>query len=366
MAPGLLAGGVAAALAIASPPRESRIPVGKTSLYAREIGGGPPVIVLHGGPDFDHGYLLPDLDRLADAYRLIYYDQRGRGRSAEGVEPEEVTLSSDVEDLDKVRKQYRLEASALLGHSWGAVLALEYALRYPSRVSHLVLMNPAPASAADLRAFRQVYIKKLGPDMDRQREIVAGPPYQSGEPEAVTARYRLHFKPALKRAEDYEKLMANMRVGFLRQGKEGIVKARAVEERLMADTWERDGYDLLPKLSGLRIPTLVIAGEQDFFPVAIAEHIAQAIPKARLVTLADCGHFAYLECPGEVRRALDDLFGSPTPELVGELLDDPLGDRVRHHQDVIVHSVEGTDILLPIFLQPRDDFVRRRREVLLH
>jgi pimeloyl-ACP methyl ester carboxylesterase len=147
--------------------------------------------------------------------------------------------------------------------------------------------------------------------MDRQREIVAGPPYQSGDPEAVTARYRVHFKPALKRAEDYEKLMANMNAGFLLQGKEGIVKARAVEERLMSDTWEREGYDLLPKLSGLSAATLVIAGEQDFIPVAIAEHIAQAMPKARLVALSDCGHFAYLECPGEVRRALVRFFGAP-------------------------------------------------------
>src|SRR6266852_9594909 len=70
-------------------PLESRIPVGKASLYAREIGRGQPIIVLHGGPDFDHGYLLPDLDRLADAFRLIYYDQRGRGKSADHVRPEE-------------------------------------------------------------------------------------------------------------------------------------------------------------------------------------------------------------------------------------------------------------------------------------
>lgn len=72
-------------------PRESRVPAGKISLYAREIGRGQPLIVVHGGPDFDHGYLLPDLDRLADAFRLIYYDQRGRGRSAKDVQPEDVT-----------------------------------------------------------------------------------------------------------------------------------------------------------------------------------------------------------------------------------------------------------------------------------
>ena len=68
-------------------PRESRISVGRASLYSREIGQGKAIIVLHGGPDFDHAYLLPDLDRLANSFRLIYYDQRGRGRSADGVLP---------------------------------------------------------------------------------------------------------------------------------------------------------------------------------------------------------------------------------------------------------------------------------------
>src|SRR4051812_3936836 len=158
---------------------ESRIAVGGASLYARAIGRGQPVVVLHGGPDFDSGYLLPDLDRLKDAFRLFYYDQRGRGRSAEGVRPEDVSLSSDLEDLDKVRQHFGLKAPALLGHSWGAVLALEYALRYPTRVSRLIIMNPAPASASDLALMRKAYLEKLGADADRQREIVASAAYQA-------------------------------------------------------------------------------------------------------------------------------------------------------------------------------------------
>lgn len=289
-------------------PRESRIPVGTASLYSRDIGRGQPLIVLHGGPDFDHRYLLPDLDRLADAFRLIYYDQRGRGKSADHVQPEEVTLTSEVDDLDKVRQHFQLESAALLGHSWGAVLALEYALRHPTRVSHMILMNPAPASASDLAVLRKAYARKLGADMDRQREIVAGAAYEKGDPEAVIARYRLHFKPALKRPEDYERLMATMKAGFISQGREGIVKARAVEDRLMRDTWQVDGYDLLPKLRTLSIPTLVISGDHDFIPAEVAVQIAHAIPNARLVTLEDCGHFAYLECPGGVRDALNEFF----------------------------------------------------------
>lgn len=294
-----------------SSPGESRIKVGSTSLYVRVIGKGQPVVVLHGGPDFDHSYLLPDLDRLKNSFRLIYYDQRGRGRSAENVRPEDVTLSSDLDDLDRVRQHFRLNSVALLGHSWGAVLALEYALHHPTRVSHLVLMNPAPASAADLAAFRKIYIEKIGADMDRQRAIVASAAYQAGNPEAVMARYRIHFKPSLARANDYERLMATMQAAFIRQGSDGIVKARAVEDRLMRDTWEIPGYDLIPKLRSLGIPTLVIAGDRDFFPIDVAAHIADALPSGKLVTMNNCGHFSFLECPNEVRNALDDFFKTP-------------------------------------------------------
>jgi len=289
--------------------RESRIRLEKASLYSREIGRGQPIIVLHGGPDFDSAYLLPDLDRLANSFRLLYYDQRGRGRSADQVLPGDVTLASDIEDVERVRRHFHVESAALLGHSWGAVLALEYSLRYPKRVSHLILMNTAPASATDLATFRKAYLQKLGADMDRQREIVASAAYQEGDPEAVVARYRIHFKPALARPEDYEKLMAGMKAAFVSQGKEGIVKARAVEDRLMSDTWQKDGYDLLPKLRSLNIPTLVLYGDHDFIPSEIAMHIAGAIPNAQMVTFSNCGHFSYLECSGDVRKAFAEFFG---------------------------------------------------------
>jgi len=75
----------------------------------------PTILVLHGGPDFDHRYLLPDLDRLSDSYRLIYYDQRGRGLSAAGVRPEDVTLASDIADIDKVREHFNFSSVVLLG-----------------------------------------------------------------------------------------------------------------------------------------------------------------------------------------------------------------------------------------------------------
>lgn len=293
----------------ASGTSESRIPVGNAELYCREVGQGTAIIVLHGGPDFDHSYLLPELDRLSDSFHLIYYDQRGRGRSADGVQPEDVTLASDIADMEKVRQHFHLDSMVLLGHSWGTVLALEYALWYPERVSRLILMNPGPASADDYKQLRKEWLEKRADDMNRRKAIAATTAYKEGDPDAVTAYYRVHFKPAFARPESYEKFMVRLSSSFTR---EGILKARAIEARLMTDTWSSPDYDLLQKLKSLRIPTLVISGDHEFIPAATAEHITQAIPNARLVMLKGCGHFTYLECPVAVREQIDIFFRGRT------------------------------------------------------
>jgi proline iminopeptidase len=93
-----------------SSPHEGHVPVPGARLYFRAVGSGPPLVVLHGGPDFNHAYLLPDLDRLADSFRLFYYDQRGRGRSARGVDPRDVTIESEVDDLDRIRQHLGVDA----------------------------------------------------------------------------------------------------------------------------------------------------------------------------------------------------------------------------------------------------------------
>jgi proline iminopeptidase len=289
--------------------RESRIDVGGAELYARGVGKGPAIVVLHGGPDFDQSYLLPEMDRLSDSYRLIYYDQRGRGKSASNVRPEDVTLASDIADLEKVRQAFHLESVTLLGHSWGTVIALEYALKYPERVSHLILMNPGPASREDYLQLRKDWLEKRPEAMTQRKAIAETAAYKEGDPEAVTAYYRIHFKPALTRPEDYEKLIARMRASFT---KEGVLKARAVEDRLMQDTWASPEFDLIPKLKTLKIPTLVLSGDHEFIPAATAEHIAQAIPNARLVILKGCGHFTYMECPAETHGQLDAFFAGAT------------------------------------------------------
>lgn len=274
-------------------------------LHLREIGHGRPMIVLHGGPDFDHEYLLPDLDRLADLARLVYYDQRGRGRSYSGEKPDDVSLSTDVADLDRVREWAEPGSVALLGHSWGTLLALEYALRHPARVSHLVLLNPAPASHVDLLAVRRhLTALRSADEMERMAELRSDPAYRAGELAADAEYHRIHFRPTVRRSGDLERIVGRLRRGFTR---EGIVAARAIEHRLYEETWLDERYDLLPRLGDVRSRTVVIRGEHDFIPIEVARHIADGIPDARLVDLPNSGHFAYVEQPDAVHAAIAGL-----------------------------------------------------------
>ena len=286
-----------------SDSREGYAAVRDGRLFFRETGRGLPTIVLHGGPDFDHRYLLPELDRLSDVVRLVYYDQRGRGRSAPDTDPETVTIASEIEDLEGMRAHFGLETVGLLGHSWGGLLALEYAICHPHRVSHLILMNSAPVSHDDLMLFRG---SRAAADLEKLKALAATARYEAGDLEADAEYYRIHFRAALHRPEHLEPLVARLRLGFTPAS---ILKARAIETRLYRQTWSSSHYDLLPQLARLSIPTLVIHGHLDLIPRVCAEHIAHAIPGARLVVLSDCGHFAYLECPEEVRTAVAEFLG---------------------------------------------------------
>lgn len=289
-----------------SAARTTSVPVPGGELFVREVGQGegygPPIVVLHGGPDFDHTYLLPDLDRLSAAYRLIYYDQRCRGQSRGDWQA--VTLQTEVEDLDAVLAHCGLESAALLGHSWGGVLALTYALRRPKRVSHLILMNTAPVSFAAVLRLRESLARRTASQAATLNALRSSEPFAAGDPATVAEFYRVRFA-ALTR---WPARLARLDFGYGRCRAEDVQRARAVEERLYHETYHVEAFNLLPELRQLTVPSLVLHGDDDFVPVEVAAEIAQALPGSRLVVVPDCGHFAYLECPEAMRQAVDAFF----------------------------------------------------------
>jgi len=283
---------------------EGYVPVPGAQIYFRDIGAGLPIVVLHGGPDFNHNYLLPELDGLANAFRLIYYDQRGRGKSSRGVGAETVSIQSEIDDLDRLRRYFGLDTIAVLGHSWGGLLAMEYATRHSERVSRLILLNTAPASHADLLRFRRERETAEATRLAKMRTVASRPEYARGDVEVEAEYYRTHFGAALRRPDHLERIVCRLRSHFTL---EDILKARAIEDRLYAQTWSLPEYDLLPRLRTLAAPALVIHGDHDLVPLDCARHVAEALAGSQLVVLNDCGHFCYLERPAEVLGAIVDF-----------------------------------------------------------
>jgi len=115
-----------------------------TEIFYVEVGQGVPCLVMHGGLGFDHSCLHPWLDPLGDVMHLVYYDHCGNGRS--GRPPTEtITFERLCSDADALREHLGFKEVAVLGYSFGGFIALEYALRYPERLSHLVLLDTTPA-----------------------------------------------------------------------------------------------------------------------------------------------------------------------------------------------------------------------------
>src|SRR5881296_3835870 len=129
-------------------------------LFTRRAGDGPPVVVLHGGPGAHHDYLLPQYDLLARGRTLLYYDQRGGGRSPV---PRDTPVGwpEQVADLEALRGHWRLDTLTLLGYSWGGLLALLYALEHPDRVARLALVSSAPVTAAWRDEFERRFAARM-------------------------------------------------------------------------------------------------------------------------------------------------------------------------------------------------------------
>src|SRR5713101_3608045 len=115
-----------------------------SELYYVTVGEGLPCLVMHGGLGFDHTYLHPWLDPLGDTLHLIYYDHRGNGRSGRPAK-ETMTHAQFAADAEALALHLGFDRVAVMGHSYGGFIALEFALRHPHRLSHLILLDTAPA-----------------------------------------------------------------------------------------------------------------------------------------------------------------------------------------------------------------------------
>ena len=283
--------------------RESLEEIRGVSLFVRRIGSGPPTVVLHGGPGAHHDYLLPGFDALATDRELIYYDQRGGGRSAV---PREVPVgwTEQVADLEALRERWGLEQLTLAGYSWGALLALLYAIEHPGRVGRLALVSPAPAWRAARESYEARFTQRnLDPAFQEERRRLR----ESGLRERNPAAFQQRIFELSVAAYFHDPERARDLTPF------------RVTGRTQQEVWSSLGeYDLRPELPRLRgTPAIVLHGENDPIPIETAKVTADLIG-APLYPLPHSGHVPYVEAFEEFARLLDAFLPARQASVASE------------------------------------------------
>lgn len=280
-------------LAAEPPGRSIDGPAGKLWVETRGSAPGRPLLIVNGGPGFDHGYLLssPVWDELAKTRRVVMYDQRGTGRSTP-VKPEtSLTLGDQLADIEAVRKSLGADDIDLLGHSYGGTLVMAYTARYPQRVKKLLIVDSAAPKWKDtIFLFSQVF-----PDVN---ERVDGFEFASqfGDRAAIEGGVREYLSMIFWDPDHRDAFLRQVSLkGFSRQ----------VNEALDADMGR---YDLNPELPKFRLPVLVITGRYDMnvAPV-VAWKIHKAIPGSRLVIFERSSHLPFLEEPERFKREVEEF-----------------------------------------------------------
>lgn len=272
------------------------IPIRDVSLFVEVVGQGPPLVLMHGGPSADH-WSMVSFRRLADQFILVFYDHRCNGRST-GAPVESMTWDNLTADADALRQKLGFERWAVLGHSFGGHVALEYALRYPDSLTHLVLLDTAASS----RWSRHNAAELLTRQGQNPKKVELVRRWFSGE------YSRWEYFPIFFRIADLYQPDGSLRQ-LWEQVTAGAWRTRFRPEaaifnfRYLARDWT-----VVDRLGEITVPTLVMAGRNDFvFPPEAQEELAGGIPGARLRIIDHAGHDPQDERPAEVMLAVREF-----------------------------------------------------------
>jgi proline iminopeptidase len=288
-------------------PREEGFTTSTDSpLYWARYGqaGAPRLLVLHGGPGADHCYLLPQMLHLGEKYDLLFYDQRGGGRSKSDARIP-ITWKTHVEDLAAVIEEHGIEPLSIVGYSWGAMLSLLYTIEQRGNphlepASRLALINPAPLTNEYRRQFEAEFARRQqAPEIQRLRDELAASGLRERDPQAYRQR-------------SFELGVAGY---FSDPRKATDLTPFRVVGRVQQSVWESLGdFNLIDSLSGVRIPSIIIHGRDDPIPLASSRQAASALGTS-LVVLDECGHVPYVEQPDKLFAALDPFLDETNPTV---------------------------------------------------
>ena len=267
------------------------IAIRDVSLFVRTMGTGDPLVLMHGGPGLDHTTLL-GLAPLARDYQLLFYDHRCNGRSSG--DPETMTWDNLAADADALRATFGFDKWTVLGQSFGGHVALMYALRYPERVSQLILMD----TAADARWSAENAPDLLAKRGYRASTVAAARRFYAGDiaPRKVGITV-MRFMGAYYHHIGIRDLPA-MIAGALRMKRRPT--AHVVGFGKLLKDW-----NVMDRLGEIDMPTLVVAGRDDFlFPPECQAILADRLPHANLEIIERAGHNPQDENPAAVMAVI--------------------------------------------------------------
>jgi proline iminopeptidase len=263
------------------------------SLFVHEVGEGFPVIVLHGGPGLDHTHMSPWLDSLGDEFRLLYVDERGQGRS-DRVDPATLSLDAFANDVDLLAAALGLDAFALLGHSFGAIVATQHAIERGTAAGYVISGggDSSDALLADVEASLEAMgdgAEAIADSWQQEKTVETDEELK----QLLDAQMPFHFH-------------GDVPAGFSNE----MVGSPEVL-RHFANQGYGD-FDYVPQLDRISKPTLVIVGEHDRTTTPRAARVLhEGIAGSELAVVPAAGHMSFVEQPeayfGPVRQFLRRL-----------------------------------------------------------
>ena len=261
------------------------VTIGDTRLNVVERGGGYPLIVLHGGPGVDHRMFGDYLDPLGDEYRLLLVDQRAQGRSERP--PEETwTLEQMAADVVALARALGLDRYAVLGHSYGAFVALQNAVDFPGAAAQTIVSSGVPATRfladidKNLAAFEPVELReRVTASWEREKQVRTAKEIA----DLLRDQWPFHFREVNDELiADYDRRTA------------GAAYSPDVLRRFA--NREYGGIEVEERLDEVTQPVLVLAGRHDrTCSVKAAEATAMGLPNAELVVFEHSGHMTFVE-----------------------------------------------------------------------
>jgi proline iminopeptidase len=272
-------------------------------LWSAQTGQGTPLVLCHGGPGlWDMFDTLAPL--LAGHARLVRWDQRGCGRS-ERRGP--YSLARSVADLDAIRSHLGLGQMMLLGHSWGATLALRYALDHPSRVSALVYVSGTGLGWAWRKPFEQNAARRLAPHQGRIAELRSGDRTADEDRELAILQWSAEFTDG--NGIGHAQQMATPWFGI-------NYECNATIGAELKRVWHEP--ELAAACRGLAIPVMIIDGVHDARPRWAVDSLEQALPAATRAVLPDAGHLPWLDAPAEFTSVLANFLYGLEDDRLGQ------------------------------------------------